>query len=146
MALGNPYPILLVCCIYIAVFGVNAVRELSSEDLKNIGESTNQDFIAVFFDKSCMKSPFMRTKAFFPFRGILILSLFVSCFRNMQLFMDCFIFCFSNQTGASKVYQRIWQIIRHFRVIWSWIRQGKDCMLLVKRNRCWIDFINILQN
>ncbi|XP_022804755.1 uncharacterized protein LOC111341974 [Stylophora pistillata] len=51
MALGNPYPILLVCCIYVAVFGVNAVRELSSEDLKNIGESTNQDFIAVFFDK-----------------------------------------------------------------------------------------------
>ena len=53
MTLENLYLFLLICCRHIAVIGVSPVRKLTSEDLKNIGESTKQDYIAVFFDKPC---------------------------------------------------------------------------------------------
>lgn len=55
MKLGNLYLFLLICCLHIAVLGVSPVRKLTSEDLKNIGGSTNQDYIAVFFDKPSIR-------------------------------------------------------------------------------------------
>ncbi|RMX56502.1 hypothetical protein pdam_00023158 [Pocillopora damicornis] len=55
MTLENLYLFLLICCLHIAVLGVSPVRKLTSEDLKNIGESTNQDYIAVFFDKPSIR-------------------------------------------------------------------------------------------
>lgn len=42
--------VLLICSLYILAFGSH-VRKLTSDDLRNIGQSTKNDFIAVFFDK-----------------------------------------------------------------------------------------------
>ena len=39
-----------VCCLFLPAFGSH-VRQLSSNDLKDIGKSTTKDFIVVFFDK-----------------------------------------------------------------------------------------------
>lgn len=43
------YPVVFVCCLVVA-FGSH-VRKLTSDDLRNVGQSTKKDFIAVFFDK-----------------------------------------------------------------------------------------------
>lgn len=42
--------VLLICSLYILAFGSH-VRKLTSDDLRNIGQSTKNDFIAVSFDK-----------------------------------------------------------------------------------------------
>lgn len=44
------YQVLLICTLYILTFGSH-VRKLTSDDLRNIGRSTKNNFIAVFFDK-----------------------------------------------------------------------------------------------
>ena len=44
------YHVLLICTLYVLTFGSH-VRKLTSDDLRNIGQSTNNNFIAVFFDK-----------------------------------------------------------------------------------------------
>lgn len=44
------YQVLLICTLYILTFGSH-VRKLTSDDLRNIGQSTQNNFIAVFFDK-----------------------------------------------------------------------------------------------
>ena len=44
------YQVLLICTLYILSFGSH-VRKLTSDDLRNIGQATTNNFIAVFFDK-----------------------------------------------------------------------------------------------
>ena len=44
------YQVLLICTLYILTFGSH-VRKLTSDDLRNIGQSTTNNFIAVLFDK-----------------------------------------------------------------------------------------------
>lgn len=43
-----------VCCLFLPAFGSH-VRQLSSNDLKDIGKSTTKDFIVVFFDKPAIR-------------------------------------------------------------------------------------------
>lgn len=45
------YQVLLICTLNILTFGSH-VRKLTSDDLRNVGQSTNNNFIAVFFDKT----------------------------------------------------------------------------------------------
>ena len=44
------YQVLLICTLYILTFGSH-VRKLTSDELRNIGQSTKSNFIAVFFNK-----------------------------------------------------------------------------------------------
>lgn len=44
------FQVLLICTLYVLTFG-SRVRKLTSDDLRNIGQSTKNNFIAVFFDK-----------------------------------------------------------------------------------------------
>ncbi|KAJ7390630.1 hypothetical protein OS493_023339 [Desmophyllum pertusum] len=50
------YPVVFVCCLVVA-FGSH-VRKLTSDDLRNVGQSTKKDFIAVFFDKLAIRKAY----------------------------------------------------------------------------------------
>lgn len=51
------FQVLLICTLYVLTFGSH-VRKLTSDDLRNIGQSTKNNFIAVFFDKPDIRNSY----------------------------------------------------------------------------------------